>query len=111
MRRLQEWLLTKQYQAQGWSEKKATKAISKMSIHDMSRLYLLTIRAIGVVKARQEFIVGFEKEFIEAVKEDSKVTVEQLTDKYFAEKRFLEVLARLSLTQHDIKELARKAIG
>jgi len=77
----------------------------------MSKLYLITIRAIGVPKARQEFLTGFEKEFTEAVAENKTVTLEQLTDKYFAEKRFIEVLIKLSLTQHDIKEIARKAIG
>jgi hypothetical protein len=82
-----------------------------MSIHDQAKLSLLAIRAVGITKYRQEFIIGFEKEFADAVNDNPKITVEELTDKYFVEKRFIELLNKLSLTQHDIKELARKAIG
>jgi hypothetical protein len=109
--KIQQWLMTKQLQAQGWSETKATKAINKLSIHGQAKLFLLTIRAVGVVKARQEFIVGFEKEFTDAVSENPSITVAVMTDKYFAEPRFIEVLSKLSLTQHNIKELAIKAGG
>jgi hypothetical protein len=110
MNKIQAWLWTKRLQAQGWSEKKATKAINKMSIHDQAKLSLLAVRAVGVIKYRQEFIIGFEKEFTDAVNDNPGITVEELTGKYFAEKRFIELLNKLSLTQHDIKELARKAI-
>ena len=109
MSKIQQWLLTKQLQAQGWSEKKATQAINKLSIKEQAKLSLISIRAVGVVKFRQEFIKGFEKEFADAVKEKPDITVSELTDKYIVEPRFLEVLTKLSLTQHDIKELARKA--
>lgn len=103
--------MLKQFQAQGWSEKKVTQAINKMSIHDMCKLYLVTIRAIGVVNARQQLIDGFKKEFVDAYAENNAVTYEELTDKYLQEPLFLKVLTRLSLTQHDFKEIARIAIA
>ena len=111
MSKIQQWLMTKQLQASGWSEKKMTSAINKMSIKEQAKLSLLTIRAVGVVKFRGEFIYGFKKEFGEAVAQAPGITVEQLTSKYFAERRFLEVLAKLSMSQEDIKKLAIEAGG
>lgn len=111
IKRLQQFLLTKQYQAQGWTEQKATTMINNMGVHEQSKLYLLTIRAVGVVKARQELLAGFAKDFDTEVKAHPGISVTDLTSKYFAEHRFLEVLQKLSLSLEDIKKVAAQAGG
>lgn len=113
MNKIQEFLGLKALQAQGWTEKKATeaatRAINHMSIHDQAKLSLLTIRAVGIPTFRAQFIGGFEKEFADEVAKNKDVTIAKLTDKYFAERRFNEVLQKLCMVQDDIKSLARRA--
>jgi hypothetical protein len=92
MSKNQQWLLTKQLQAQGWSEKKVTSAINKMSIKEQAKLSLLSIRAVGVVKFRQEFIKGFEQEFADAVAEIRREL--NITEDLEARKRKIQELTK-----------------